>query len=386
MTQQDSVFSSLESALQEQGPDGVLDALEARLLADQRYHELFEVEKMRLRKRFDLPLVATGRDELPSGPLREQFDDGLVDACRRVGLLLMQAGRLREGWHYLRAAGDVTLVRQTLTQLQPSEDNLEEFLELAIQEGLDLQRGFQLMLEHYGVCNTITTFDSAMYGQPRARRAVGAALLVRHVLEELKANVRAHIERHEGQPPADAPLSTWIASRPWLFENGTYHLDTTHLASVIGFARDLMQPADLKMAVELAEYGRRLDPSLQYAGDPPFDPLYETSLRYFRALLGEDLSEQLAFFRQRAEAVKPREETTMGIEAYIDLLSRVGEDARAIAESIRLLPADVQQTGRAPSLLELAEASGDFETIKQVARQRQDPLGYAIGLLRSAGH
>ena len=128
-----------------------------------------------------------------------------------------------------------------------------------------------------------------MYGRPRAQRAIGAQLLVAHVYDELLQNVRSHIERHEGTTPsADQTLADLIQNRDWLFNDGTYHIDTTHLSSVVNFARDLDSEKQLRQAMQLATYGQQLDENLQYEGEEPFCPLYETSQRYFRTLLDED--------------------------------------------------------------------------------------------------
>ena len=308
----------------------------------------------------------------------------MIDACREVGLLLLRSGRLRDGWHYLRAVGDRGLVQEELSRLEPNEDNLDEFLELCVHEGLDLHRGFQQMLDHYGICNSITTFESAMYGRPRLQRAVGAGLLVQHLYDQLRAGVVSHIERQEGQAPADASLSRLLTDRPWLFENGAYHVDTTHLASVVRFARELDEPQLLQAALELTQYGEQLDPALQYHGDPPFEALYPTSRRYFAALLGEHRNEHLDYFRQRAEATNPREETTLTIETYVELLSRIGRHQDALREALRLLPEGVQQTGRAPSLLELAAAAGDFAPLEELTRRRGDALGFTLCLVQAA--
>jgi hypothetical protein len=252
-----------------------------------------------------------------------------------------------------------------------------------VHEGLDVPSGFRLMLRHYGICNSITTFESAMYGRPRHERAAGAGLIVEHLHTELRENVKSHIERQTGPVAAadETSLSALCAGRTWLFAGGAYHVDTTHLASVVRLARELDDPRLLRLGLELAEYGAQLDPSLQYPGDAPFEQLYATTSRYLAALLGQEQSAHLEYFRARAEAVNPREETTLVIEIYVDLLARVGQPVRALQEALRLLPEGVQQTGRGPSLLDLAAAANQFQPLKQLARRRGDLVGYALCLL-----
>jgi hypothetical protein len=378
------IFDQLSATWRSEGPAATLEQLADYLLRTGRYHELFEARKLQVRQRLGLPAVAAAGDEALPEATREALEDGLIAACREVGLLLLRSGRLRDAWHYLRVVGDRPLVQRELECLQPTDQNVDEFLELCLHEGLNLPRGFQLLLDHYGICNAITTFESVMYGRPRQERAVGAGALVEHLHEQLRANVLSHIERQEGEAPRNASLVDLLTGRGWLFDNGAYHVDTTHLASVVRCARELDDPEVLRRALELTAYGAHLDPALQYPGDEPFEALYEASHRYLSALLGLEPDDQVAYFRERAEASKPREETTATIETYIDLLARLGRPREALQEALRLLPEDVQTTGRAPSLLELAAAAADFAPLEQIARRRGDALGFALCLLKAA--
>ncbi|MCA9241171.1 MAG: hypothetical protein KDA37_13265 [Planctomycetales bacterium] len=99
------------------------------------------------------------------------------------------------------------------------------------------------------------------------------------------------------------------------------------------------------------------------------------------ALLNEQTETQVAYFRERAEQSDPRQNTTIAIETYVDLLDRIGASDKALAESLRLMPEGVQPTGRAPSLMELALRAGTFAPLLELSRRRQDPLGYALSLL-----
>jgi hypothetical protein len=379
----DRIFEQLSSTLASAGPAAVLAQLAEYLRDQQRYHELFEARKLQVRQALGLPLLSSDSLESMAEHSRDGLEAGLIDACREVGLLLLRSGRIRDGWHYLRAVGDRALVKRELASLDPTDERRDELIELCVHEGLDLHRGFQILIGHYGTCNSITTFDSAMYGRPRCERAVGAALLVEHLHEQLRTNVLSHVVRQEGHAPADTSLPALLSGRPWLFEQGTYHVDTTHLASVMRIARDLDDPQRLRLSVELADYGERLDRALQYAGDEPFEDLYPTSSRYFRALLGQQREDYLAYFRLRAEQSNPREDTTLSIETYVDLLARLRRHDEALREALRLLPEGVQQTGRAPSLLELAAAADNYAPLLQVTRQRGDAVGFAMSLLRA---
>ena len=75
------------------------------------------------------------------------------------------------------------------------------------------------------------------------------------------------------QPPAVARVFIEaITGRDWLFDDGNYHIDVSHLAAVVRFARFLPpESAGLPVVLELCEYGKRLSPQFQFPADPPFD-------------------------------------------------------------------------------------------------------------------
>ena len=239
------------------------------------------------------------------------------------------------------------------------------------------------MLSHYGTCNSITTYESSMYGQPRANREIGAELLVKHLHQELYENVTGHIEREEGKAPTETTLAELVEGRDWLFQDGSYHIDTTHLSSVVRFARDLDDPTSLQLAVDLAAYGNRLDEQLQYPSEAPFAEFYPAHRRYLNALLANDVEEAVAYYREQAEACDPYEHSTIAIEVYLDLLARLSRNTDAIQETVRLLPDNLPTTGMAPSLLDLSEACQSFEQLKKTCRQKDDLVGYTLGLLNS---
>ena len=107
------------------------------------------------------------------------------------------------------------------------------------------------------------------------------------------------------------------------------------------------------------------------------------SLAMFRALLGEHVDAALKMFLQKAESLDPQEHGTVAIETYADLLTRVGKPAEAMQFLIKKMPQGMRPFGIAPSLLELAVASHDFQPMLNQAMERRDLVGYAAALLQS---
>jgi hypothetical protein len=240
--------------------------------------------------------------------------------------------------------------------------------------------GFNLMLKNYGLCNAITQFDQQMHGRPKDQRRDVVDLLVRFIHDELLTSVRDDVARQQGSAPKENTLAELVRDRDWLFENDNYHVDATHLQSIVRFAVILDDQETLRLARDLTEYGRRLGSSYQYPGRPPFEDTYVSHALFFSALLGEQVDVAVAFFKTQAEAAKDEEDVNP-IEVYLSLLARLGRTAEAIDETARLLPPGKRASDLAPSLQELAQVSGDYDRLKKVSRDRGDLLGFAAALL-----
>jgi hypothetical protein len=196
-----SDFDQLQSAYSSGGADAAL-AQAAKLLREQKkYHELFEVLKMQVRRRLGLPLLPTAADELPE-ETRTKLEDGLIASCREVGSALLRDGKIREGWMYLRPVGDRAEASALMGQIQASDQNYEDLIEICLHEGVDIGRGYGLVLEHYGTCNAITQYDSSVIRRPRADQAPAAQRLLKRVHADLLHSVKTDIARQEGQQPA----------------------------------------------------------------------------------------------------------------------------------------------------------------------------------------
>jgi hypothetical protein len=380
----ESAFDQLQATLTQRGPDAALDEAANLLRQQKKYHELFEVLKMRLRRNLGLPLLASDAADSLSDEQRTRLEDGLIGACREIGAALLKEGQIREGWMYLRPVGDKAEAAKLLAQIQDSEENFEDLIDVCLHEGIDIGRGYGLVLNRFGTCNAITTYDSSLARRTRSEQAPAAHLLLAQVHEDLVASVRADITRQEGKQPAEKTLKELVHDRDWLFQDNSYHLDTTHLAATVRIARNLTDEADLRLALDLTEYGRRLSQQFQYQGDEPFAEMYPANALYFQALLGQNIDEAIAYFKNKAELLDPQYHGHAAIEAYIDLLSRLGRHDEALAAAMKFGLGSIQPLGSAPALVELAKRSGNFTAVLSHCRDKQDLLGFAAALAQSA--
>jgi len=381
-----SPFDHLQSTLASHGPGAALDEAANLLRQQKKFHELFETLKMKLRRQLGLPLLAGESSDGLSDEQRTKLEDGLIGACREVGAALLSDGKIREGWMYLRPVGDKGEAAKLLSQIEPTDDNYEDLIEICLHEGIDIGRGYGLVLERFGTCNAITTFDSSLARRPRADQAPAAKLLLEQVHADLVASVTADISRQEGKSPREKTLRELVHDRDWLFQDNSYHLDTTHLAATVRIARALTDQDDLRLALDLTEYGRRLSQQFQYPGDEPFADMYPANALYFQALLGEKTDEALAYFKAKAEMLDPQHHGYAAIETYIDLLARLGQSEQALAAAMQFGLGSIQSLGNAPPLVELAHRSGDYNTLLTHCREKDDLLGFTAALVQSVSH
>lgn len=376
------LYGQLADLCKSSGKAAVIDRVIDHLEQNGRYHELFEALKMRARLNLGLVPTQTNRDEKLDDDTELKIERALIDACRRVGEGLLRQGKIREGWMYMRPVGDLNAAAEAISKIEPDDENTDALLEVLVHEGVNVQAGYKLALERMGTCNCITLFETAIAARPRSDQQAAAALLVDHVHNELLSNLKHDIAKREGSTPPEQTLAELLATRPTLLRDGTYHLDTTHLASTVRFARVLDDQATLRKVYDLAQYGRHLHPQFQYPGEEPFLDLYPASLAFFGALLGENVDGGIRYFTQKADSVDRRQFGNIAIEVLIDLLSRVGRHAAAITEFAKRLPPDARLMGIAPSMLELSQRLGNFETMRDLCAKRDDVLGYTAALVQ----
>lgn len=375
------ILDELQSIHTQSGHMPAIERLIAYLESEHRFHELFEALKMKSRMELGLVPTQVDRQERLSAAIEQRLEQGLIDACRRVGEGFLKSGKIREGWMYLRPVGDKVAAAQCMRALEVTDDNVDEMIEVLLHEGVDVGRGYQIALDRLGTCNSITLFESALAQRSRADQKVAAALLVRHVHRELLGNLRRDIAQREGHEPEGTTAEQLLKGRNNLLRDGTYHLDTSHLASTVRFARVLDDPQDLQLALDLTIYGRQLHPQFQYPGEEPFLELFPSSAVFFRTLLGQQVDAGIRYFSQKADVVDRDVYGNVAIEVLVDLLARCGRPAEALQAYEKRLDANHRPMGIAPSMLELSTQLGEFQTMREICRSRDDLLGFTAALL-----
>jgi hypothetical protein len=369
-------------------PDRLFQQVAQMLVERGEFHRLFDLRLIQERRRLGLPLDRRTPIDDVEEPLRSQLESGYLAACREVGELLLEAGRLREAWMYLRPAGDKLALRQRLAKVVLEDDRADELIELALFEAVDAERGYAWLLGRNGTCNAITTLDGMSTQLGTADLKACAAVLVRHVYRELHGNLRGHLHRLKSEAPTDLSVVELIDQHPELLADGSYHLDVSHLGSTMRYARLLTERSLVEKALEMAEYGSRLPKDLQYAGEAPFEEQFPTHRLLLDATLGRNVDAALSYFAGRASTAATDDDTaplsTTAVETYLILLQRASRHADALAAYAELVPQGRELSPHAPTLLELAAASGDWDRYEAICRDREDLIGYAAGVVARA--
>ncbi|MFN7992879.1 MAG: hypothetical protein U0Q18_04730 [Bryobacteraceae bacterium] len=352
----DSIFDRIAA-----DASGAFDLLEAKFLEEKQYGRLFEMRLLRKRQELGLPLIQPGGlDEIPADK-RPAYERAFIDAAREAGTLYLEAGDIPRAWSYFRALGDPAPVAAAIESAQPGE-SVHTLVEIAFHEGVNLRKGFELVVEHYGLCRAITYFQQY---PPQPGRTEALHLLIRTLYRDLVEGLRRAIERAEGQAPATENVMELMEGRPWLFGEFSYYVDTSHLISILGFCVELEDPEMLRLALELAEYGQRLSSQFQYPGEPPFEN-HRDYILYFRARLGRDEDAAIANLREKPNSGK----------VLVDLLARLGRYREAIAAALEFLPEED------PTALQLCQTAGEFDELARLARSRDDLIGFAAAMMQ----
>lgn len=384
---ENDLFSWIDEARRTGGADRTLEELVDRFKRDKQYGSVFNARLMK--SRLDLGLPLTSHRAIADVPahLQQRYQDAYLDAAREVGQLLLADGNIAGAWPYFRAVGNVKPVAQALETFNVdragSADDDEHFgqvIQIAFYEGVNPQKGFELALQHYGICRAITMFSAY---PSKSGRDESLRLLVRTLHAEIVENLKRTISAVEGTTPETDSIAQLLEGRAWLFDNNAQYTDSSHLAGLLRFTVDLEDETALRQAIEIAHYGSRLSPMFQYNDNPPFDRAYEDRGIYLRALIGKDVEHAIAHFEAKAASCDPEFDGTRPAEVLVELLCRLGRHRDAIRAFRQYLGNAVPDQLSCPTLPQLCEMAGDFEQLRTVAKEQSDPLSYLAGAIKA---
>jgi len=408
----DPLFDALESTAASAGMPAMFALLAERLAAQQRWHALFDARLLEARAMLDLPLageLVMEPEDSPAPPAspaplaspRSEVDARSLAACREVGWPLVEEGQVAAGWMYLRAAVTPAEMAERLAGLvarlpaqemgaadTAAEETAQEIIHVALWEGIDPALGLSLLLARNGTCNAITAYEQAVSRLPARRQQPAARLLVNHLYGEIRANLAHDLASRGRLVTAEdgTSIAGLLDAAGGLADDGSIHVDVSHLQSVLRLARVCTDRDTLQQAWELARYGCRLPPEVIYPGEPPFENVAEASRHFFGAQLGHEVPQAVAYFRKAAVLANVEEAGTLPSDTLMLLLWRLGRPQEALHAALQRphaegMPSAPQAIGMLPNLVELASAAGDFQALRAACRQHGDTTTFAATLV-----
>jgi hypothetical protein len=381
-----TAFDRIAELKSAEGPQAAIDLLIETLHNEKNYHRVFDAMLMKKKAELGLPLLhPTSLDDVPADQ-RTDFEKHYVECAREVGTLFLKNDQLGEAWVYFRTIQEPEPVAEALeTATLPDDyEKSQELINIALYEGANPVRGLQFLLQSNGTCNTITAMDQAMQGLDGQNRQKAAAMIVQHLYNELIMTVKSEVERRMPLPPSakEPTLRELIMGREWLFQEGNYHIDVSHLNSVVRFAR-FLDPGtpELEQAVQLAEYGCNLDTQFQYPGEAPFEEFYPSHLHLLNVLLGRNVEESLAYFQQKLDAEPDEPDQQMIAYVMVDLLVRcdlIDQAMEVAGKHLRFLDEPTF------SFAELCTKAGKLDVWAEASRAKGDLVAFTAAIVQSS--
>ncbi len=380
-------FDSLEETIRSSGPEAAIDRLIDHLDRAGEYRAMLDALLLKARHELKMPLVAIGPLAGIPEPARTQYEEKYIAAVRLVGSRHLQKGDIPTAWAYYRAIAESEPVADAIAAYEPTENDerLGAVIEVAFNHGVNPRRGFELILKQYGTCPAISSFEQLPAHDEKVRTAC-AETLIRHLHGELTSNVRAEIaNRGQVVPRPGTLLEQLLADRRWLFTDDSYHIDISHLSSVVRMSLLAKDPEAIALAIDLTEYGRCLSPRLVFEGSPPFEKIFEDHGVYLKALLGRDAEKAIAHFQRKLEKEKEEEgDSAPAAQALVNLLLKLGKIDAAIDVAGAHLAGLPESALACPSFGELCQQAGQNERLAQVAREQGDLVSFTAARLQSS--
>jgi len=379
--------TTIDSVAQQLGEsnslDDLIDALEATLTSDHDYHRLFDAKLMRTRLRLGLPVTQpTSLENIPT-ELQGEFRDAYVEAARDVGQLLLDDNRLTDAWAYYRTIGESDAIRAAIEQFAvPDEpdEQFDEIMNLALYEGAHMVKGLEFLLKTHGTCNSVTTLSQLQQQMTFEERRQSAALMVRQLYTDLQYSLRSDLESRNPVVAPAASIRDLIKGQDILFAEGNYHIDVSHLHSIVGFARSLTKnDRELEQAIELCEYGSRLSEPLRYPGNPPFEDYYEAHLQFLNGLADDQPQSSLQWFVDRMNAEPDENNKRLTAFVILDLGQRTDQEDAAITHVAPVLGQVEDPNGF--SFTSLCVEQNRLDLLEKTAVATDDVIAWATAKL-----
>ena len=380
-----AAFDRLRIALAEGGPLAAVDRLCDHLRQADEYQSLFYALLMRKRVELGVSPFPTGAAADLPPHTHTAYEDAIREAGRTVGHLYLAKNDIFKAWGFFRMLGEPEPVRAALDKYEPGpDDDTYGVVEIAWQQQVHPTRGFDIVLDRNGICSAITMVGSADLSRHPDLRDHCIKRLVRALHTQLKERITNDFAARGVHIPDGATIGQMLGGQEDLFAEDVYHIDVSHLNSVVQMATQLPPCEELGLARELCEYGERLSPNLRGDQHPPFENGYADYKVFLDILAGRDADEDIEHFKRKLPAAAEVGDT-FPAEVLVNLLVRLDRLSDAVAVAKEYLRDAEGRELSCPPLTELARRAGAFDTLADASRASGDPVTYLAGLIAARG-
>jgi hypothetical protein len=376
-----ALFDQLQHTLDTAGPAAAIDTLAEELKARKDFAGMFYALLMKKRHELGVSPISTGSNQDLPAEAHRAFEDGIAQAARTVGHLCLAEGLIPQAWGYFRMLGENAPVADALNKLELNDDmDAQAIIDIAFHQGVAPIKGFDWVLARFGICSAITVMGGDL-PLPAEIRADCSRKLIRTLHRELVDRLRAEIERVQNITPTGQTVRELVEGRDWLFADDFYHIDLSHLNSVVQMATQLEKCDELALARDLCLYGMRLSPRFRYQAEPPFDDQYADYDKYLAIFTGEDVEGGVAHFRAKVEAHPPASAGTFSTEIFVNLLMRLGREEEALDVVRKYISPLGEMRLSCPNLVELVQQTKRYDVLAEVAREQGHAVNFVAGLI-----
>lgn len=379
-----TLFDELKTVATARGARAAIDLLCERLRERKEFGGLFYALLMKKRHEMGISPLSGGSNQDVPTELQPAFEDGIREAGRTVGNCFLAEGNIPQAWAYFRMLGETEAIFQAIDTFEArADEDVHPLIDIAFHQGVHPKKGFDWILARYGTCNAITSAGGGDLPFPPDVKQYCIKRLIETLHGELVLRLKADIERQQGFAASATTIPELIAGRDWLFADEGYHIDLSHLSSVVQMSTQLDDGPELILARDLCAYGMRLTTRFQFHADPPFENRYHDYDVFLSILSGADVEGGLAHFRKKAEDADPETIGTFPAEVLVNLYLRLQRPKDALAVARKFLSHLGDTRVSCPSVVELCQQTGDFQTLAEVAREQGNPVNYLAGLISS---
>lgn len=322
-------FTTLEELQKTDNSLATLQQLTTVLTKEQNYHQLFDILLIQKKLELNLPLIhPTSFDDIPKDQ-RTNFEKHYIKSTQQIDNMLLKDNRIKNTWVYFQTIQKPNPVHKTLNKLSTNNKDYkrtEKLINITLYEGTHPIKNLELMLNSHNTYNTITALNQQIIQLPPDDHLTSAQLLINQLYNNLCHTLNTKITQQLPMIEPSENLHKLISkNRNWLFTKSNYHIDVSHLSTIVHFTHSL-EPnnTELPQTLKLTEYNERLDEQFHYPNETPFNNFYATHGHFFRALLDDNHNEAIKYFQKQLKSEPNKEDKQIITYIIVDLLQQIG--------------------------------------------------------------